>query len=107
MRRWIVLGAGVLWLSCTGSSGAAARTWGRILTVGHMNVLVIDLGGRDGLRVGDRLDVYRGDTQERIGGTEVLKVQDDWSSSTNDSSDKRKEFLVGDRVEGRVADPGR
>lgn len=68
---------------------------GKVVSVNEdNNFIIVDLGENAGIRIGDRLSVYRGD--QYIGGVEVIQVRKDISAA--DIKQKGARIKVGDSV---------
>jgi len=83
----------------TVSSSSASETAGdtRILTVNRkFNFIVINIGLKDGLRMGDKVEVVQGDTQKAL--AQVEKIYDKFSAATLLSEDKGNPVHEGDTI---------
>ncbi len=75
--------------------GGVSGFQGRILSINHENnFVVVDLGEKSGLQIGDALNVYR--NSKYIAGLEVIQVRKDIAAA--DIKDKADQIKVGDLV---------
>jgi len=76
---------------------AAAELSGKILVINKdYNFAVINLGSKDGVKIGDVFSVYH--KNKYIGDVKVEKVHDSMSAAGFTSSDVKNKFSEGDKV---------
>ncbi|HRK61647.1 MAG TPA: hypothetical protein PLY88_03750 [Candidatus Omnitrophota bacterium] len=83
--------------SASASSGNETAGDTRILTVNRkFNFIVINIGLKDGLRMGDKVEVVQGETQKAL--AQVEKIYDKFSAATLLSEDKGNPVHEGDTI---------
>jgi uncharacterized protein YoxC len=81
----------------TTSTPVIATSGPRVMTVNKkFNFIVVNMGLKDGVKMGDRLEVRRG--SESIGRVEVEKLYDDFSAATIANQKDNYEIQEGDQI---------
>ena len=74
-----------------------AEIEGKVLAVDNQNdLVVVNLGNRDGVKTGDRFSVYRG--SEYIGNIELIKIQNQLSAASVSLDEKGIKVAVNDLI---------